>query len=153
MTDPLTEDELSRDRFASAAAAAQRSQRFGVGIIVGLAVLVAVISTAVSVWNTTELRQLTRDTRELLRNELPIAAALEVEEVLKERERDFGAASVRCLLEQLSEHRHLTALAHRADAGVHGYSYPIPPEEEPPPVSSADTVCEPFLSGDKETNR
>lgn len=152
MTDtPEAQEERSQGRFAVAAASAERSQRLGVAIIIALAALVAIVSSAVSVWNTTELRQLSRDTREILRNELPIAAAIEVEKKLREREREFGAASVRCLLEQLSEHRHLNALAHRADARANGYSYPIPPEEEPPPVSHAATVCEPFLGGNEET--
>lgn len=145
---PQTPAELSTERFAQAATAAKRSQQLGIGILIALAALVAVVSSAVSAWNTTELRQLSRDTRELLSNELPLAAALEVEKKLKEREREFGAASVRCLLEQLSEHRHLNALAHRAEARASGYTYPIPPEEEPPPVSTAGTVCEPFLGGD-----
>lgn len=144
------EADLSRDRFAALAVSAKRSQRFGLGIVIALAVFVAAISSAVSAWNTTELRQLTRDTRELLRNELPLAAAVEVEKKLREREREFGAASVRCLLEQLSEHRHLTALAHRADAQEHGYGYPIPEDEEPPPVSRAATVCEPFLRSNEK---
>ena len=140
-----SDDERSRDRFAELTRVAARSQRLGTGIVLALAVVVAVVSSAVSAWNTIELRQLTRDTRELLRNELPLAAALEVEKKLKEREREFGNTSVRCLLEQLSEHRHLNALAHRAEAAKLGFTYPVPPEEEPPPVSDADTVCEPFL--------
>lgn len=140
-----SDDERSQDRFAEMTRVAARSQRLGTGIIIALAVMVAVVSSLVSAWNTIELRQLSQDTRKLLRNELPRAAALEVEKKLKEREREFGTASTRCVLEQLSEHRHLNAVAHRAEAEAHGYSYPVPPTEEPPPVDPGASVCEPFL--------
>lgn len=145
MPEGRTDDEMSQDRFAEVERVAKRSQRLGLVIVIALAVVVAVVSSLVSAWNTMELRQLTRDTRELLRNELPRAAALEVEKKLKEREREFGALSVRCVLEQLGEHRHLNDLAHRAMAEALGSSYPVPPSEEPPPVDPGATICGPFL--------
>lgn len=138
-------DQRSQDRFTEMTRVAKRSQVFGISVIVVAALLVAVISTAVSVWNVTELHHLNNDTRQLLKNDVVDNVAREVQTALEQRQREFDTPSLRCILEQLSEHRHLNALAHRAEAGVHGYSYPIPPDEEPPPVSDAETVCAPFF--------
>ena len=139
--EPRSADEQTRDRFAEMTRIAARSQRFGTVLVVVVALIVAVGSSVVSVWNTMALRTLTEDTRRLLHNDL----TREIDVVLEKREREFGSPSVRCLLEQLSEHRHLNALAHRAEAAEHGFSYPVPPDEEPPPVSDADTVCARFF--------
>lgn len=143
--DRRDEGQAQDRRFVAMATAARRSQRTGLLLIAFLAFVIVVATSGASAWNTHQLRILTRDTNRLLQNDVALNLAAEVEKVIKAREREFGTSSVQCVLEQLGEHRHLTALAHRKDADTHGYSYPVPPEEEPPPVDPGATVCEPFL--------
>lgn len=66
-----SDDERSQDRFAEMARVAKRSQAFGSSVIVSVALIVAVISTVVSVWNVGQMRELHdlhADTRHLLKN-------------------------------------------------------------------------------------
>ena len=121
------DDERIDEAHADMTRATRRRQRTGVvemSFVAGAAVLIAV-STMFSAWNMFELRKLHQ-------------ASLE--------ERQLIRLGTECIVEQLSEHRHLTGLAHRAGADHHGYTYPIAPDNEPPVVPGVlENVCKTFL--------
>lgn len=134
MTDHPDEELLDKSYAAIDEAARQRrkSSIIETSLIAGAAILVA-ISTVFSAWNTFELRKINHD-------------AAEVREII--------LLGTECIVEQLSEHRHLNALGHRADAAHHGYTYPIAPENEPPNVPGVlENVCKTFLATTTSTTR
>lgn len=93
--------------------------------LVAVAAILISVSTAFSAWNTFELRRINQD-------------AVEIRKII--------LLGTECLVEQLSEHRNLNALGHRADAAHHGYTYPIAPENEPPVVPGVlERICQTFL--------
>lgn len=93
--------------------------------LVAVATVLITASTVFSAWNVFELRKLAQ------------------EEV---KTRETILLGTECIVEQLAEHRHLNALGHRADAAHQGYSYPISPEEEPPPtVGQLERSCGMFI--------
>lgn len=110
----------------------QRTSVVEMSLVAGAAVLIA-LSTMFSAWNTFELRRLTQD-------------AAEVRKII--------LLGTECIVEQLAEHRHSTALVHREDAGHHGYPYPILPENEPPVVPGVlEHVCKTFLQTTTSTGK
>lgn len=121
------DDEKLDDSYAAMTQATRRRQWVGVietSLIAGAAVLIS-ISTVFSAWNTFELRKLAQE-------------GIQTREII--------LLGTECIVQQLSEHRHLTGLAHRAGADHHGYVYPIPPESEPAVVPELlANVCGIFL--------
>lgn len=132
MTHP-DDEELDRSHAAMTASTKQRqrSSIVEMSLVAGAAVLIAV-STMFSAWNTWELRRLAEQGAET---------------------RDIILEGTKCLVEQLAEHRHLNAIGHRAAAKDHGYKYPIPPEEEPPPVpGQLQKSCAKFINSTTSTS-
>lgn len=121
------DDERLDESHAAMTRATRRRQRSGIvemSFVAGAAVLIAV-STMFSAWNTFELRRLTQEGVETRRIIL---------------------LGTECVVAEAAEHRELNALAHRAAAKDHGYTYPIPPESEPPAIPGVlENVCKTFL--------
>lgn len=131
--DDRTDEQLDQSYAAIARAARerQRSSIVEMSLVAGAAILIAV-STAFSAWNTWELRKLTQE-------------GVETRKII--------LLGTECVVEQLSEHRHLNGLAHRAAAKDHGYTYPIAPDNEPPVVPGVlENVCKAFLHTTTSTN-
>lgn len=134
MPDHPDDSKLDKEH-AALTKATRRRQRSGtveMSLVVGAAVLVAV-STVFSAWNTFELRELRQ------------------EEI---RDREIIQLGTECVVEQLSIHRHMTGLAHRAAAAAAGYTYPLAEGDEPPVIPGVlDDVCEVFLHTTTSTTR
>lgn len=121
------DDEKLDDSHAAMTEATRQRQRTGIvemSLVAGAAILIAV-STMFSAWNTFELRKLHKTSLE---------------------ERQLIRLGTECMVAELSDHRHLTGLAHRANAADHGYTYPIAPDSEPPVIPEVlESVCKVFL--------
>lgn len=61
-----TDDQRSRDRFVEMRRVASRSQHFGTVVVVTAALVIAVVSSSVSMWNLTVLRGVAADTAQLV---------------------------------------------------------------------------------------
>lgn len=126
MSDPPEDEELDKSHAALTQAAKKRQRNSSViTALVAVAAIMVSASAVPSAWSLAEIQKLNR-------------RALE--------DRRLILLGTECQVEQFSEHRHLTALGHRADAAHHGYTYPIAPDNEPPVVPEAlENVCKTFL--------
>lgn len=131
----MTDSEGSLDEAHAALTRATRQRQRNssiVTVLVAVAAIMVCASTVFSAWSLSEIQKLNR-------------RALE--------DRRLILLGTECIVEQFSEHRVLTASGHRADATHHGYTYPIPPENEPPVVPGAlENVCKVFLHTTTSTN-
>lgn len=127
------DEQLDKTHAAMTRATRRRQQNSSiVTLLVAMAAVMVCASAVLSAWNLTEIQKLNRDAAEIRR---------------------INLLGTECIVEQLSEHRHLTALAHRAAATDHGYTYPIAPENEPPNVPGIlENVCKTFLATTTSTN-
>lgn len=129
------DDEKLDTTYAAVTKAAEQRQRSSIvemSLVAGAAILITV-STIFGAWNTFELRELQQDQIE---------------------DRQLILLGTECIVEQLFEHRHLTGLAHQANATHHDYVYPIPPEKEPPVIPEVlAQVCQMFIHTTTSTSR